>query len=273
MVINMTDQWELNWLNFQGCWQGRGTWFGRDSEDRLDLESPVRVMDPTTYDISFSDPDTGVWDGSGLFFAPGGQARYDISRSTYNTGGGCWQFQGAGGQSSLAPGLDRRRFGHEINLFYGRSRSMLVLIWEPMGTRWRLQLVGAVDFRCRKTSLAEPERPASTPPEAMLATLEGWSSLAETFQPQPGCIGRVSSLEPSAFVPEHFMRHERTAAMPAGLIFSVPEYLPDGAYQLEIGCLHTVELFQQLSIVFDANGHLTAWERRRFLAGTKKVDP
>ena len=107
----------------------------------------------------------------------------------------------------------------------------------------------------------------------MLATLEGWSSLAETFQPQPGCIGRVSSLQPSAFVPEHFMRHERTAAMPGGLIFSVPEYLPDGAYQLEIGCLHTVELFQQLSIVFDANGHLTAWERRRFLAGTKKGDP
>ena len=150
---------------------------------------------------------------------------------------------------------------------------MLVLIWEPMGTRWRLQLVGAVDFRCRKTSLAEQERPASTPPEAMLATLKGCSSMAETFQPQPGCIGRVSSLQPSAFVPEHFMRHERTATMPAGLIFSVPEYLPDGAYQLEIGCLHTVELFQQLSIMFDANGHLTAWERRRFLAGTKKVDP
>ena len=61
--------------------------------------------------------------------------------------------------------------------------------------------------------------------------------------------------------------------MPAGLIFSVPEYLPDGAYQLEIGCLHTVELFQQLSIVFDANGSLTTWERRRFRANTKKVDP
>ena len=168
MVIDMMDQWALNRLNFQGCWQGRGTWFGRDSEDRLDLESPVRVMDPTTYDISFSDPDTGVWDGSGLFFASSGQARYDISRNTYNTGGGCWQFQGAGGQSSLVPDPDRRRFGHEINLFHDRSRSMLVLIWEPVGTRWRLQLVGTVGFRCRKTSAPEPKRPASMPLKVML---------------------------------------------------------------------------------------------------------
>ena len=273
MVIDMVDQWALNRLNFQGCWQGRGTWFGRDSEDRLDLESPVRVMDPTTYDISFSDPETGVWDGSGLFFAPGGHARYDISRSSYNTGGGCWQFQGAGGQSSLVPDSDRRRFGHEINLFHDRSRSMLVLIWEPVGTRWRLQLVGAVGFRCRKTSAPEPKRPVSMPPKAMLTSVEGWTSEAETFRPQPGCIGQVCAAQPSVFVPEQFMRYELTAVMPAGLIFSVPEYLPDGAYQLEVGCLHTAGLFQQLSIVFDANGHLTSWERRRFLADTQEVDP
>ena len=273
MVIDMVDQWALNRLNFQGCWQGRGTWFGRDSEDRLDLESPVRVMDPTTYDISFSDPETGVWDGSGLFFAPGGHARYDISRSSYNTGGGCWQFQGAGGQSSLVPDSDRRRFGHEINLFHDRSRSMLVLIWEPVGTRWRLQLVGAVGFRCRKTSAPEPKRPVSMPPKAMLTSVEGWTSEAETFRPQPGCIGQVCAAQPSVFVPEQFMRYELTAVMPAGLIFSVPEYLPDDAYQLEVGCLHTAGLFQQLSIVFDANGHLTSWERRRFLADTQEVDP
>ena len=273
MVIEMVDQWALNRLNFQGCWQGRGTWFGRDSEDRLDFESPVRVMDPTTYDISFSDPETGVWDGSGLFFAPGGHARYDISRSSYNTGGGCWQFQGAGGQSSLVPDSDRRRFGHEINLFHDRSRSMLVLIWEPVETRWRLQLVGAVGFRCRKTSAPEPKRPVSMPPKAMLTSVEGWTSEAETFRPQPGCIGQVCAAQPSVFVPEQFMRYELTAVMPAGLIFSVPEYLPDGAYQLEVGCLHTAGLFQQLSIVFDANGHLTSWERRRFLADTQEVDP
>ena len=262
----MKDQWTLNRLNFQGCWQGRGSWFGRDGEDRLDLESPMRVMDPTTYNISFSDPDTGVWDGSGLFFAPGGRARYDISRSTYNIGGGCWQFQGAGGQSSLRRDPDRPRFGHEINLFFGRSRSMLVLIWEPVWTCWRLQLVGAVGFRCRNASASEPERPAFRTPEAMLAPLQGWCGTTETFRPQPGCMGRVSEPQPSVFVPAQFLRHQQAAVMPDGLVFSVPEHLPEGAFQLEIGALLSVGLFQQLSIVFDETGRLTAWERSRFQA-------
>ena len=124
----MTDQWMLNRSNFAGRWQGPGIWFGRDGSDRLDLTSPQRVIDPTTYVIRFSDADHGVWDGSGLAFAPGGQATYDISRSSYNAGGGCWQFEGAGGQSSLRLDLARGRFGHEINLFRGRSRSMLSLI-------------------------------------------------------------------------------------------------------------------------------------------------
>ena len=62
----MTDQWVLNRSNFAGCWQGPGTWFGRDGSDRLDLTSPQRVIDPTTYVIRFSDADHGVWDGSGL---------------------------------------------------------------------------------------------------------------------------------------------------------------------------------------------------------------
>ena len=100
----------------------------------------------------------------------------------------------------------------------------------------------------------------------MLAPLRGWSGVAETFRPQPGCIGQVSAAQPSVFVPDQFMRHEKTAVMPDGLVFSVPEHLPEGAFQLEIGGLLGVGLFQQLSIVFDADSRLTAWERRRYLA-------
>ena len=125
----MTDQWILNRRNFEGCWQGVGRWFERLGEQPIDWTVPTRVIDPTRYLISFSDPDTGLWDGSGLFFAPGGTAQYPISRSTYNGGGGCWQFEGAGGQSSRRLDPDQPRFGHEINLFHGRSRTMLVLIW------------------------------------------------------------------------------------------------------------------------------------------------
>ena len=123
----MTDQWTLNRRNFEGHWQGCGHWFERDDSNQLDLQVPSRRIDPTTYIISFSDEDHGVWDGSGLAFAPGGRATYSISRATYNGGGGCWQFPGAGGQSSLGLNADRPRFGHEINLFCGSSRSMLVL--------------------------------------------------------------------------------------------------------------------------------------------------
>ena len=144
----MTDQWTLNRCNFAGHWQGCGSWFERDGSGRLDLQHPTRRIDPTTYAISFSDDDHGVWDGSGLAFAPGGQATYPISRATYNAGGGCWQFPGAGGQSSRGLDAERPRFGHEINLFCGRSRSMLVLLWEPLDGCWRLQRVGAVGFRC-----------------------------------------------------------------------------------------------------------------------------
>ena len=96
----MTDQWTLNRRNFAGHWQGCGHWFEREGSGRLDLHCPSRRIDPTTYAFSFSDDVHGVWDGSGLAFAPGGKATYPISRATYNAGGGCWQFPGAGGQSS-----------------------------------------------------------------------------------------------------------------------------------------------------------------------------
>ena len=54
--------------------------------------------------------------------------------------------------------------------------------------------------------------------------------------------------------------------MPDGLVFSVPEHLPEGDFQMEIGGLLAAGLFQQLSIVFDANSCLTAWERRLYQA-------
>ena len=85
--MDMTDQWTLNRRNFAGHWQGCGSWFERDGSGRLDLQHPTRRIDPTTYAITFSDDDHGVWDGSGLAFAPGGKATYPISRATYNAGG------------------------------------------------------------------------------------------------------------------------------------------------------------------------------------------
>ena len=264
----MTDQWTLNRRNFAGHWQGCGHWFERDGADRLDLQRPSRRIDPTTYAISFSDDDHGVWDGSGLAFAPGGHATYPISRAKYNAGGGCWQFPGAGGQSSLGLDADRPRFGHEINLFCGRSRSMLVLLWEPRNGRWRLQRVGAVGFRCRLSPDPEPARPACGTPEALLDLVKGWSGERQTLRPQLGVNAEAEDAAPVVFDAHQFLHNDCSAVMPDGLVFSVPSEIPAEPFSLEIAGRLGAELFQQVSIHFDASGQLLAWERRCFRPAT-----
>ena len=260
----MTDQWTLNRRNFEGHWQGCGHWFERDDNDQLDLKNPSRRIEPTTYVISFSDDDNGLWDGSGLAFAPGGRATYAISRTSYNAGGGCWQFPGAGGQSSLSLDPDRPRFGHEINLFCGRSRSMLVLLWEALDGRWRLQRIGAVGFRCLNCSDPEPERAACATAEALLAPMQGWRGERQILRPQAGVNGQAATAAPLVFEPSQLLRNDCSAAMPDGLVFSVPSEIPEAPFSLEIGGHLSTELFQQISIHFDASGQLKAWERRRF---------
>ena len=48
------------------------------------------------------------------------------------------------------------------------------------------------------------------------------------------------------------------------LVFAVPEELPDGTFQLQTGCLLTTQLFQQISLCFNAEQRLSRIERRRF---------
>lgn len=260
----MADQWSLNRANFEGRWQGSAAWFERDGDRPINWVQPTRVIDPTTYAISFSEPDLGLWDGSGLFFAPGGVAQYPISRDTYNNGGGCWQFPGAGGQSSLHLDPHRSRFGHEINLFHERSRSMLVLIWTFIGTCWRLQVAGAVRFSCATAVLPERQPVKRTTPEALLNSLRGWSGVVERLIPQPGVDGVVRLGDVISFEPDRFLLHPLSTVMPNGLVFSVPEQLPTRSFRLEIGGLLGPVLFQHVSIVFDEKGDLTSWERVLF---------
>ena len=261
----MLDQWSLNRSNFEGCWQGKGSWFERSGDEPIDLLQPSRLIDPTRYEITFSDPETGLWDGSGLFFAPGGTAVYSISRSTYNAGGGCWQFDGAGGQSSRRLDGEQARFGHEINLFQGRSRSMLVLIWMRSREQWLLQVVGAVAFRCQDSPFQEPERPTCGTLADRLEPVRGWRGSLQRLIPMKGVGNQPSAPEQVQFAPEQLLINSCSAVMPDGLVFSVPESLPTGAFRLEVGCLLGPALFQQLSLLFDAKGELTCWERRRFI--------
>lgn len=266
-------QWRLNRENFEGCWQGTSHWYLRrdgngngvcDGSGSLDLARPSRVIEHTRYAISFSDADSGLWEGSGLLFAPGGERRLPLSRQSYNRGGSCWQFRGAGGQSSLRVDPGAPRFGHEINLFQGRSRSMLVLLWEPDGDgSWRLASVGAVAFRCGLSEPVEPPRPVPAAAE-LLAAVEGWPGTLETLT--PGCWPEQDPGPEVAgpFRAEGFARAGLTAALADRLVYAVPERLPAGAFRLEAGCLLTSGRFHQISLVFDDAQRLSAVELRRF---------
>lgn len=141
---------------------------------------------------------------------------------------------------------------------------MLVLLWEPHDDAWRLQAVGAVAFRCRDAADLEPERPTCGTPEALLEPLRGWSGYAESLRPQPGVMARASDPQSVVFEPDQLLRHDCSAVMPDGLVFSVPECLPDAAFTLEIGARLGADRFQQVSIRFDADGRLLRWDRSSF---------
>ena len=138
---------------------------------------------------------------------------------------------------------------------------MLVLLWEPLNGRWQLQRVGAVDFRCQNSSNPEPDRPECGTPEALLQPLRGWTGQREILRPQPGAQASVEYASPVTLDPHQLLHNDCSAVMPDGLVFSVPSVLPEAAFSLEIGGRLAAELFQQISIHFDALGHLTRWER------------
>ena len=259
----MTDQWELNRINFEGVWQGNSHWYVRRDDGELDLRQPTSVVSNTRYAISFEDADNGLWEGTGLFFAPGGAAQYALSRSTYNASGACWQFAGAGGQSSLEVSDDLGRFGHEINFFHGRSRSMLVLLWKQDGCDWRLNAIGAVAFRCQLSKEIEPSRRQANSMSALLKPLDGCSGVVERFNPFSGVAGLSSAPEFVQWDPEPFLQAELQGVFNDGLACGVPERLPNGGFRLEVGCLQPSH-FQQLRIDFDEHHRLRWWERLLF---------
>jgi hypothetical protein len=264
-------QWQLNRLNFAGRWCGESHWYLREGDAELDLRRPSRVIPSTCYDIHFSDDDHGEWDGSGLLFAPEGRRLLPLSRSTYNRGGQCWQFEAAGGQSSLQLDPTERRWGHEINLFTGRSRSMLVLLWghrdTPAGVRWRLDAVGAVAFRCSLSEPPEPPRPDPGEAMGLLESQRDWCGYRESLAPGEWPVDPTEPQPSEPFSPEAFALHSHTTTFADGLVCSVPEWLPQGPFSLAVGCRLTPDRFDQLTVEIDGEGRLVAWQRRRFRAG------
>jgi hypothetical protein len=286
-------QWQLNRQNFEGRWCGTSHWYlrgeaGPEEEGALDLGRPSRQISDTCYAISFRDADHGLWDGSGLLFAPGGRRQLEISRSTYNRSGACWQFVGAGGQSSLRIDPEQPRWGHEINFFQGRSRSMLVLLWgrrdgdhqapiqtapgvQPprpaggAGGGWRLDSLAAVAFRCALSAPPDPPRAQLPVAQELLEQQRGWPGVQEVLVAGEWPADPPPAQPCGGFQPERFVqRGGLTAGFADGLVCSVPEWLPQGAFRLEVGCRVGAAMFQQLSLRIDAAGRLLQWQRRCF---------
>jgi len=254
-------QWRLNRRNFRGRWQGEVHWYGR-RDGRLDLATPLETL-PSTYAIDFSDDDTGTWHGTGLRFAPGGERLLPLSRATYNRGGGCWQFAGLGGQSSLAMG-DEGRSGHEVNVFTGRSRSMLIVLYEPDAEGVpRLESVAATAFRCGLGPPDPPRRRSGSAAE-LLGWVRGWQGEEEELAPD-----RWPALDPdpvavAPFEPEEFAEHPLTVRFDDDLVLSVPERIGQGPFTLHFGCLLDADRFVEVGIEHDARHRLRRWRLRRY---------
>ena len=142
---------------------------------------------------------------------------------------------------------------------------MLVLLWEPFDGRWRCNAQGG-GLPLFKQLNPEPDVRMRNN-GALLAPMQGWSGERHTLRPQPGVNAKAENAAPVVFEPSQLLHNDCSAAMPDGLVFSVPSEIPEQTFSLEIGGHLSADLFQQISIHFDESGQLRAWERRLFRNG------
>jgi hypothetical protein len=99
---------------------------------------------------------------------------------------------------------------------------------------------------------------------AALKEMEGWSGEEERLEPGEELGQEARSRPCGPFRLEDFACHSLTAGFDDGLVASLPEVLPSGAFRLEVGARLEPERFTRISVVFGAGGELQAWERRRY---------
>jgi len=96
------------------------------------------------------------------------------------------------------------------------------------------------------------------------AAAEGWPGTLEVLVPGQWPADDPEQIPAEPFSAAGFARHPCTAALADGLVFSVPETLPAGAFRLEAGCLLSPKRFHQISLLFNARQQLSRLELRRF---------
>ena len=256
-------QWDRMRASFDGDWQGITTWYGREG-DGMNLTQGTANAEASRYSIRFSDAHTGEWHGTGLRFAPGGERRFPLSRLTYNLGHNCWHFPHTAGQSSLQMDGGLARSGHEVNFFNGRSRSMLVVLYQrqPDG-HMLLDSIAATPFRCQRTA-PEAERVQFQSLGDLLAAVSGWQGVEAQLFPDSSAEGSASTQPMPPFRDDTFRCGDVNGLFADNLICSVPDRLPKNSFRLHFGCCLGVSNFVHLVINFDDRHNLAGWVERRY---------
>lgn len=256
-------QWDLMRASFDGDWLGMTTWYDRNANS-MDLNHGTCSPKESLYAIRFSDADTGEWHGTGLRFAPGGERRFPLDRHHYNLGHHCWHFPDTAGQSSLEVGGSTTRAGHEVNFFSGRSRSMLVALYQRQGDgRMILDSIAATPFRCQRAS-PDPARAQMQSVDALLSCVAGWRGIEQELKPGVHHGPVVSAKAAPEFDAASFCSQDVNGMFADNLICSLPDEMPRGEFNLQFGCLLNSKSFTHLMIAYDSKGRLSRWIERRY---------
>lgn len=266
-------------MNFRGKWQGKTTWYmkdkGKENGGKLDhqtfiaemkgstLLDPVLVIEKTQYDIYFLDADTGVWHGTGLRFAANGEKILPLSRKTHNESGKSFVFQGMGGQCSV--NTSGNIFGAELNFFYKRSRSGIIVMYALDSTSSRLLLdsVGIIPFRCGlgcDFPWKPPQNEVRGNIKDLLQLLQGKTChrqwMSHTYVLDETNSGELCECPTSSI--QLFSDPERVVQLfDDDLVCCIPPDIQAGsACELVFGCFHTPSYIQILTLTYDSDGKI-----------------
>jgi len=279
-------QWELCRKNFRGKWQGRTTWYQKDKGEERGgklshsafiaemndavLPAPVLIIDQVQYMIYFLDADSGVWHGKGLRFTQG-EKILPISRKTYNQEGKAFNFQDSGGQCSVD--TSSNIFAAEVNFFYQRSQSMIVVMYalDTASGRLLLDSISITPFRCGHGCdfpLKPPQDQVRGSIDSFIRSLEGkscrrqWRSYTRALDETDG--GEVCSYPTSSI--KSFSNRDRVIQLfDDDLVCSIPPDLPaGGACELVFGCFHTPSYAHMVTLTYGSNGKIDRYTAERW---------
>ena len=279
-------QWELMKSDFRGKWKGKTIWFKKDKGDerggKMDhqafiaemngsmLPEPDLVVKETQYHIYFLDADTGVWNGTGLAFAPNGVTRFPLTRKTFNESGRTFCFKGIGARCSL--NTNEKKLGCELNFLYERSRSMIVSMYMLNEATGKLLLdsVGITTFRCAygcNFALKPPQAEGKKNLSVYLKSLEGKSCRRQrlnnmrVFDTSDGVVCEYPTRAVLSFSdPDRVVQ-----LFDDDLVCSIPSEVQAGhGCEMVLGCFHTMDYAQFVTVTYNSSGTLEHFTQEKW---------